>query len=139
LEALLSSHESLNIYRYSYRSYLSTENVIQLILLDKDYPKSLTYQLRRLQKDIDRLPHSEMTGAITHCQIFINEANKKIKGLNVDYLMTLNEDESLRQNLDDVLSELSDLLHETSMAISDTYFNHSYQQKQLVNQNFPLS
>ncbi|ALJ04297.1 hypothetical protein APS56_03690 [Pseudalgibacter alginicilyticus] len=139
LESLLTSHESLNIYRYSYRSYLSVENVIQLILLDKEYPKSLTYQLRRIQKDIDRLPHSESIGKTTQCQIFINEANKKIQSLNVEFLMELNKNESLRQNLDDVLSELSDLLHETSMAISDTYFNHSYQQKQLVNQNFPLS
>ena len=32
LEAILTSHESLNIYRYSYRSYLSIENVINLIL-----------------------------------------------------------------------------------------------------------
>jgi uncharacterized circularly permuted ATP-grasp superfamily protein/uncharacterized alpha-E superfamily protein len=139
LEALLNSHESLNIYRYSYRSYLSVENVIQLILLDKDYPKSLTYQLRRIQKDIDRLPHSELTGEVTQCQIYINEANKKIQSLNLEDLIKLNEDGSLRQYLDDVLAELSDLLHETSMAISDTYFNHSHQQKQLVTQNFPLS
>tara|TARA_R110002049_G_scaffold309200_1_gene518494 strand:- start:1206 stop:3761 length:2556 start_codon:yes stop_codon:yes gene_type:complete len=138
LESLLNSHESLNIYRYSYRSYLSVENVIQLILLDTEYPKSLTYQLRRIQKDIDRLPHSEITGDVTECQIFINEANKKIKGLTVGHLMALNVDKNLRQNLDDVLSGFSDLLHETALAISDTYFNHSYQQKQLVNQNFPL-
>ena len=46
LESLLTSHESLNIYRYSYRSYLSVENVIKLILLDEKFPKSLTYQLK---------------------------------------------------------------------------------------------
>ena len=35
LESLLISHESLNIYRYSYKSYLSLDNVINLVLLDK--------------------------------------------------------------------------------------------------------
>ncbi|WP_445738620.1 circularly permuted type 2 ATP-grasp protein [Mariniflexile sp.] len=137
LESLLTSHESLNIYRYSYRSYLNIENVINLVLLDKDFPKSLCYQLRRVQKDIDRLPHSEVTGKATECQIFISEANFRIRSLNSESLLELDEDGVVRQRLDDVLAELSDLLHETSMAISDTYFNHAYQQTQLVNQNFP--
>ena len=52
--------------------------------------------------------------------------------------MELDEEQTIRQNLDTTLAELSDLLHETSMALSATYFNHSYQQTQLVNQNFPL-
>ncbi len=138
LESLLTSHESLNIYRYSYRSYLSVENVINLILLDKDYPKSLTYQFKRIQKDIDRLPHSKNTAAITECQRLINEANLKIENLNISKLIALNSDNTLRENLDTELSELGDLLHDMSLSISDTYFNHTYQQTQLVNQNFPL-
>ena len=138
LESLLSSHESLNIYRYSYRSHLSVENVINMILLHKDFAKSLKYQLRRIKKDVDRLPHSEATGIITACQKFINEANNKIERLDINSLMELDKEQTIRQNLDTTLAELSDLLHETSMALSATYFNHSYQQTQLVNQNFPL-
>ncbi|QDO93540.1 hypothetical protein FNB79_05965 [Formosa sediminum] len=138
LEALLSSHESLNIYRYSYRSHLSTENVIGLILLDDEYPKSLAYQLRRIQKDIDRLPHPESLGDTTDCQKFIADAHSLIQNLNLQSLLSIKEGTVIRQNLDDALTVLSDLLHEMSLAISDTYFNHSYQQKQLVNQNFNL-
>tara|TARA_R110002050_G_scaffold24083_3_gene64295 strand:- start:58450 stop:61005 length:2556 start_codon:yes stop_codon:yes gene_type:complete len=139
LESLLTSHESLNIYRYSYRSYLNIENVINLILLDKDYAKSLTYQIRRIQKDIDRLPNSENSDSVDICKKYISEAYIKIQNLDINTLLELNNDKTLRQNLDDALAELSDLLHETSLAVSDTYFNHAYQQKQLVNQNFPLS
>lgn len=138
LESLLTSHESLNIYRYSYRSYLSLENVINLILLDKDYAKSLTYQIKRIKKDVDRLPNTEVIDAASVCKEKIAEANSKVKMLDISNLLQLNHDGSLRQHLDDALSELSDLLHETSLAISDMYFNHSYQQKQLVNQDFPL-
>ncbi|MFI1743761.1 circularly permuted type 2 ATP-grasp protein [Thalassobellus sediminis] len=139
LESLLTSHESLNIYRYSYRSYLNIENVINLILLDKEYAKSLTYQIRRIQKDIDRLPNSENSESVSICKKHISEAYTKIQNLDINALLELNDDKTLRQNLDDTLAELSDLLHETSLAVSDTYFNHAYQQKQLVNQNFPLS
>jgi uncharacterized circularly permuted ATP-grasp superfamily protein/uncharacterized alpha-E superfamily protein len=138
LESFLTSHESLNVYRYSYRSYLSIENVLNLVLLDKEYPKSLTYQLKRIQKDIDRLPHSDAIGAVSECQHLINKANMKIKNLNVNTLLELNEEGTLRQNLEEALSELSDILHEMSLAISNTYFNHTYQQTQLVTQNFPL-
>jgi uncharacterized circularly permuted ATP-grasp superfamily protein/uncharacterized alpha-E superfamily protein len=136
LESLLTSHESLNIYRYSYRSYLSLENVINLIILDKEYPKSLTYQIKRIKKDIDRLPN---TSATSICREKTASAYFKIESLKIDSLLELNSEGLLRQNLDDSLAEISDLLHEASLAISDTYFNHSYQQTQLANQNFPLS
>lgn len=138
LESFLTSYESLNIYRYSYRSYLSIENVINLMLLDTEYPKSLSYQLRRIQKDIERLPHPDAIGAVSECSELINKANMKVRNLSIQSLLELNTDGSLRQHLDDVLTELSDILHDMSLAISDTYFNHAYQQTQLVNQNFPL-
>ncbi|SFZ91820.1 Uncharacterized conserved protein, circularly permuted ATPgrasp superfamily [Flaviramulus basaltis] len=139
LESLLTSHESLNIYRYSYRSHLSLDNVINLILLDKEYGKSLSYQIKRIQKDINRLPHSETTLNFSTCQKYIAEANNKIESLSITSLLQVNDDGTLRENLDEALASLSKLLHKTSLAISDTYFNHSYQQKQLVNQNFPLA
>ncbi|MCB4797512.1 circularly permuted type 2 ATP-grasp protein [Neotamlana laminarinivorans] len=137
LESFLSSHESLNIYRYSYRSYLSIENVINLVILDKEYAKSLTYQIKRIKKDLDRLPNNELE-TTTPCKETINKAYNIVKNLNVKSLIDLDDTESVRENLDAVLAELSDLLHETSLAISDTYFNHAYQQTQLVTQSFPL-
>ena len=139
LESLLTSHESLNIYRYSYRSYLSLENVINLILLDTEYAKSLNYQIKRIKKDVDNLPNTELENTVSICKEKIALANSKMESLKIENLIKINHDNTLRENLDDALSELSDLLHETSLAISDTYFNHSYQQKQLVNQNFNLS
>lgn len=139
LESLLTSHESLNIYRYSYRSYLSLENVISLIILDKEYAKSLTYQIQRIKKDIDRLPVSAKTEAFSEHKLKIEAAYTKIQQVSIDALLQLNEEGTMRIELDALLSDLSDLLHETSMAVSNTYFNHSYQQKQLIDQNFPLT
>ncbi|MGC6430590.1 MAG: circularly permuted type 2 ATP-grasp protein [Jejuia sp.] len=138
LESLLTSHESLNIYRYSYRSYLSLENVLKLILLDKEYAKSLTYQVKRIKKDIDRLPFSEGSETISLCQEKIAEACNSVNNLELRKLLLLDDNYVLRQALEEVLSELSDTLHDVSMAISDTYFNHAYMQKQLANQNFPF-
>ncbi len=132
LESLLSSHESLNIYRYSYKSYLSLENVISLVLLDKDYAKSLTYQIKRIKKDIDQLPNNS-NKEFTECQKHIDIALNKIKNLNIDTLTAVDLESNMRLQLDAILEELSDLLHETSLAISNTYFNHVYKQTQLIN------
>lgn len=135
LESLLSSHESLNIYRYSYKSYLSLENVINLILLDKEYAKSLTYQVKRLKKDINRLPNNSKD-EFTECQKNISKALEKIKNVTVEDLLKVDAESNMRLHLDEVLEELSDLLHATSMAISNTYFNHTYQQTQMVAQPY---
>lgn len=138
LEALLSSHESLNIYRYSYRSYLSVENVIKLVILNDKYSRSLTYQLDRILKDISKLPLPKGAENKSECLDLIKRATEILSKANVEYLLELDEDEAVRIHLDAMLSELSELLHKISLSISDTYFNHSYQQNQLVNQNFPL-
>ncbi|WP_178988555.1 circularly permuted type 2 ATP-grasp protein [Winogradskyella schleiferi] len=135
LESLLNSHESLNIYRYSYNSYLSLENVLNLIILDKEYARSLTYQMHRLKKDIDKLPVTNKNAELTICQQNMNIVISKMEGLNITDLLTINPESNMRDNLDHSLSELSDLLHTTSLSISDTYFNHSQPQKQLVDRN----
>lgn len=133
LESLLNSHESLNIYRYSYRSFLSLENVLNLILFDKEYARSLTYQIKRLKKDIDLLPVRN-SDDLTACKRTILEALKKIEEVQLAELTAVDQNTKMRLKLEELLSELSELLHATSLAISDTYFNHSYQQRQLVNQ-----
>ncbi|MDB2462605.1 circularly permuted type 2 ATP-grasp protein [Algibacter sp.] len=139
LEALLNSNESLNIYRYSYRSYLSVENVIKLLLLDNDYAKSLTYRIKRIEKDVNRLPYTEGSNIVATCKAKICKVHTIMESLNIEALLVLDDDAAIRQKLDEKLAEISELLHETSMEVSNTYFNHSYTQKQLTNQNFPLN
>ncbi|ANW96182.1 hypothetical protein AXE80_07780 [Wenyingzhuangia fucanilytica] len=138
LEALLNSHESLNIYRYSYQSYLSIENVISLIILDKEYAKSLHYQLRRIQKDIARLPIPQNTVGFKECQDKIQKACFIMEHIDPTVLLNINKENSQRENMEKTLSMLSDLLHETSLAISTTYFDHTYQQTQMVPQKIDL-
>ena len=133
LESLLNSHESLNIYRYSYNSYLSLENVIKLLVLDTEYTRSLMYQINRIKKDIDKLPNTNASLEQTHCQENIESVLTKIKSIQIEKMLEIDKDSNMRKNLDLLLSDLSDLLHTTSLSISDTYFNHSMQQKQLVN------
>ena len=139
LESLLSSHESLNIYRYSYRSFIRVEPVINLLLMDLKYPRSLAFLLGRLQKDISRLPHSQKSDALTKYEKNVFEAFAKLRLANSESLSLVKKEDSLiREDLDKLLEELSELLFQTSQSISNTYFNHTYKQSQLVDQNFPI-
>ncbi|OBY65632.1 hypothetical protein LPB3_03985 [Polaribacter vadi] len=138
LESLLNSHESLNIYRYSFKSYLNVENVVNLILLDKSYSRSLKYQLNRIKRDIFKLPKRNEDTALTSLQKAITEACNLINDAKATDLIKVDKNEVTRKNLENLLASLSDKIHDTSMSLTDMYFNHSDEQKQLVDQNYTL-
>jgi uncharacterized alpha-E superfamily protein len=139
LEYLLTSHESLNIYRYSYRSHIEIEHVIDLVVLDLDYARSLTFMINRLQKDISRLPHSKHDHQLSNYQKFVFEAFSKLRLAESSKLTkTKSASDYSRDELDTLLKELSKLLYQVSQSISNTYFNHTDKQNQLFTQSFPI-
>ena len=138
LESLLNSHESLNIYRYSFKSYLNVENVVNLILLDKSYSRSLKYQLNRIKRDVFKLPKRNENALLTSVQKAITEACDLIENAKATGLIKVDKNEVTRKNLESLLATLSDKIHDTSMSLTDMYFNHSDEQKQLVDQNYTL-
>ena len=139
LEYLLTSHESLNIYRYSYRSHIELAHVLDLVVLDLDYARSLTFMINRIQKDIARLPHSKHDHHLNNYQKYIFEAFSKLRlAESTKLAMTKSETDFKREELDTLLEELSDLLYKASQSISNTYFNHTDKQTQLFTQSFPI-
>lgn len=139
LEYLLTSHESLNIYRYSYRSYIQLEHVLDLVILDVEYARSLTFMIKRLQKDIARLPHSRKDQQLTNYQKYVFSAFSKLRLSESSKLAsTKTKSDVVREELDTLLGELSDLLYKTSQSITGTYFNHTDKQTQMMVQSFPI-
>ncbi|MGB5553713.1 MAG: circularly permuted type 2 ATP-grasp protein, partial [Flavobacteriaceae bacterium] len=139
LEYLLTSHESLNIYRYSYRSHIQLEHMLDLVLLDMDYSRSLTFMINRLQKDLARLPHSEQDHQLSNYQKYVLEAFSKLRMAESSNLAkTKSNNDFKREELITLMKHLSELLHKTSQAISNTYFNHTDKQNQMFNQSFPI-
>jgi len=137
LEALLQSHESLNIYRYSYRSHITIESVLSLILLDQKYVRSITYLVGRTKKDLQSLPNSNVVQVVQDYEKAIFEAYTKLSSSTASNLALISfENNYVRENLKQLLSELSELFYDTSKGISDTYFNHIKNQSQLTSQNF---
>jgi uncharacterized alpha-E superfamily protein len=122
LEALLNTCESFNAYRAHYRSALQLENVIEFLLLNPQYPKSLTYQTQKLLSDLKDLPKSRTH--LTEYEAPIFQAYSRLKLATANALVVYEESDGVYKELDTLLSDLSDLFMKASDEFSKTYFSH---------------
>ena len=132
---LLNSHETLKLYIHTYRSNISIENVIELLLKDIKYSRSLAFMLNRIWKDVTSLPHSKL-GELHDYERCVVDAINLLKSNNIEFLTHIEQGKYTRGNLDSMLEQLAELLFETSQTITNRYFNHTLKHEQLVTQNF---
>ncbi|MFZ2890950.1 circularly permuted type 2 ATP-grasp protein [Sulfuricurvum sp.] len=124
LETLLSTCESLNAYRARYRSSYEMRNVIEFLLLDINFPKSLISEIDGLMKLLPQLPKFKHAIYLTRYEEPIFEAFSMIRLSKLDDLCLLGEEEYIRSELDTLLSQLSSRLLLASGELSKTYFAH---------------
>ena len=122
LEAMLNTCESFNAYRAHYKSALQLENVIEFLLLNPQYPKSLTYQTRELLSDLKALPKSRTHLTAYEAPVF--RAYSRLKLESAAALVSVQEEAGVYTALESLLSELSDLYMQASDEFSKTYFSH---------------
>jgi hypothetical protein len=92
-----------------------------------------------MKKDIFRLPKRvEDNEELTAIQKSINKACNLIENANASLLVKVDSNSFTRKDLEELLASLSDLIHSTTMSLTDMYFNHSDKQIQLINQNYSL-
>lgn len=135
LEALMIGTQSLITYRYTYRDHLQVSLVLELLMFDVNYPKSLAYLIKKIRRYVNGLPKNNKDASLTEQERLILEA---------DTLLKLNTGAALAQYdpitkeylvLDEFLDKLYLLISNTSTLISKTYFTHSLVQKQLFTAN----
>jgi len=124
LETLLSTCESLNAYRARYRSSYEMRNVIEFLLLDINFPKSLISEIEGLMKLLPQLPKFKHAIYLTRYEEPIFEAFSMIRLSKLDDLCPLGDEEYIRSELDTLLSQLSSRLLLASGELSKTYFAH---------------
>ena len=132
LESALSSNESLMTYRRRYRSYLQLTTVLELLLFDDSNPRSLLFQLQRMQEHVKQLPQSDTTVHITELERLVLEATAQLQINEIASLAQAEPDAIAHQNLDQLLSRLSNLICKVSDVISSTYFTTPLTPHQLV-------
>ncbi len=123
LEAVLSTTESVITFRRRYRAFLQLPTVLELLLTDEKHPRSLAYQLNKLQKHVAALPR-ENQFRLTEDQRLILQAYTDVRLANSVELSRNEKEDGIYENLDNLLGNTTDLLWKLSDIISQTYFSH---------------
>ena len=122
LEALLHSTESFNAYRAHYRGALQLENVVEFLILNSRFSKSIEYNIVKLLSMFRLLPKAKKYLSSHEEPIF--KAHALLKLTKIETLIMTNEKTLMYEKLDELLSTLSDLLTQCSYELSTTYFSH---------------
>ncbi len=131
LESTLVTTENIITYRRRYRSYLQIETVLELLLLDATNPRSLGYQLNRLNEHIARLPRDRAPYRLDEDERAILEASSLVRLSNPKRLAE-KVDPDRYVHLEEVLKKVSAFLSSASEAISKSYFSHIQKTQQLT-------
>jgi len=122
LEGMLNSIESFNAYRAHYKSALSLENVLDFVVLNTQFPKSLSYIADKLLNEFKLLPKTKAT--VTSYEEAILKAQAILTSIDMKTLTNIKEEDGVYTQLDAVFAQLSDLFSECSDKFSHTYFSH---------------
>jgi uncharacterized circularly permuted ATP-grasp superfamily protein/uncharacterized alpha-E superfamily protein len=135
MESLLVASQSLITYRYTYRDHLQLPLVLELLMLDKNYPKSLAYLVNKIKKYINQLPKTGKSEVLNEQERLVLEADTMLKLADGLTLAEVDGYTLEYQALHHFLDKLNSLLLNTSGLVSKTYFSHSQMQKQLFTAN----
>lgn len=133
-EVVLTTTDNLTAYRRRYRSALHPKAIMDLLLFDEGNPRSIGYQLRRLQRQIDRLPQNESTPYRSTEQRLILQAVSSLQLVDIQSLDAL--EPSAPRNAAAALGELLEALYEPlselSNALTYSHFSHAEVPRQLI-------
>ena len=131
LESVLAAAESLITYRRRYRSELHFPTALELLLLDEDSPRSLLYQLKRLEEHIRVLPREKHRYRLSEEEQLILEALTQLQLSDAIELAAHSERTTQRTGLEKLLVRLAQILIDISDVLTQTYFSHIQRQQQL--------
>lgn len=135
LESVLAAAESLITYRSRYRAALHFPTVLELLLLDEHNPRSLLYQLKRLEEQIRGLPREKLGYRLSEEEQLILEALTQLQLSNTMDLSERSEHTTQRTGLEKLLVRLAQILIAISEALTQTYFSHVQGPQQLITTN----
>lgn len=131
LNALLVSMEVLITYRRHGRQRRGIELGLELVMLDSSNPRSLLFQLERLQQQLAELPKAEISGGkLEEEDRALLEALTSLRLSRLPQLLETTT--NVRNDMDQLLQQLEKLLQDFNRIISDKHFEHRTDAQQLV-------
>ena len=137
LIALLTTMDVLITYRRRARQRAGIELGLELVLLDSSNPRSLLFQLERLQQHLVELPGIEAgQGELEEEERALLAAVTRLKLARLAQLLEVKGDK--RPEMQTLLKELDRLLLDFNTLISDKHFDHRTDAQQLLATTFSV-
>jgi len=131
LESLLAWGESLAAYRTGHRNPPEPRRVLDLLMLEPSNPRSLMFQLERLEEHVQALPDQPASGRLSPVGRPLLEAITALRLAEARSLCQLDEGSGVRAALDQLLSRQGYLLGQAADALLAQYFAFAHSQQPL--------
>lgn len=125
-EINLRCNESLVTYRYQYRSNLELSGVLNLLLTDESNPRSLIYQILKIDYHFEEMAIQEfgLNRELPPIRKKLLEAITKTRLCDIEELCKVDK-KNVYSNLVVFLDEIVGLIQETSIIVSEDFFDHT--------------
>ena len=129
LEYVLMICDSLMTYRRRYRSAITVQAALEILLTDESNPRAMSYQLRHIEADLLLIPNELGGSPYQHRRDsrLALQALTRVRLAQTPLLVKAKDGE--RAYLDALLTDLNQLLPELSNALTGTYFILTEQQQ----------
>jgi uncharacterized circularly permuted ATP-grasp superfamily protein/uncharacterized alpha-E superfamily protein len=123
METVLATSNSLIVYRRRYRSFMQLSTLLELLLMDGNYPRALAYQLNQLQVHIDTLPRELPNERPHKDERLISAAVNELVGTDHKQLTQLSSSDRSYPLLDKLLASQKQHLEKLQEAFMELYFS----------------
>lgn len=132
-ELLLKTTDSVMTYRRRYSGRIQLGAVLDLLLHDEGNPRSIGFQMVRLQDEVSALPGKGANPRRSPEEKLLLEAVTALRLTDMDSLTETKGIGGARPGLRRLLARLDSLLTAFSEAVGHSYFDHVTTPRQLVN------
>ncbi len=122
LPPLLSSLESSMTYQRRYHGQMNVANGLEIVLLDRNNPRSMIYQLEALSAQVSKLPGSATRSVLSKENRLLLDAKSSLQLADLNVLAAVNKDSRKREALDQLTARMSNILIECNKTLSALYF-----------------
>jgi uncharacterized alpha-E superfamily protein len=114
---LLLSISGYELYLKTYRSGFEARNVVEQVVLNQHFPRSIMYSLVRLQRYFDRIKQTNNTEGYDELEFMIGKVLGKIRYSRAETL--------LQQNLHQFLTDIKNELYAIANCLTRNYFAYT--------------
>lgn len=131
METVLTTSNSLIVFRRRYRSFMQLPPILELLLLDESYPRALAYQLRKLKTHIGALPCDHPTGSLRKDEELIAAALNELRTTDHKQLAHLSGSDQTYPLLGKLLTSQKEQLEQLSGVLMQLYFSPTQTPQQI--------